>query len=278
VFRKLSVVTLFASFFFVAHLSLCAGSGGVLRVQGSGPFLSLTRRWAEEYMKKHRGAVVQVVLVSSGAAISALLDGSADIIQASRPVKDSEKERILKRRGQPVKETPIAMDGIGIFVNQDNPVTEITLAQLKLIYSGRVASWISLGSTLGPITVYGLDSSSDLYAFFRESVLDREGFGAGILSFSGVPAVVDAVARDSRAIGYGGINPKGVKVLPLKKDDPSDAVEPTPENIAHGKYPLSRRIFFDTVGAPEGLTQSFMNWVLGPQGKKICLKSGYFTP
>jgi len=191
-------------------------------------------------------------------------------------MSDSEKERIRRRRGKPVQEIPVAMDGIGIYVNRENPVTEITLTQLKLIYSGQVSDWASFGSTLGPITVYGLDSDSGLHAFFKESILGHESFGAQVLSFSGAAAVVDAVSRDSRAVGYGGIPAKGVKVLPLKKDDQSDAVEPAPENIARGKYLLSRRVFFDTAGPPAGLAKSFIDWVLGSQGRKICLSGGYF--
>lgn len=275
--RRRAFISSSALLFSFTLTPLWAGSNNTLRIQGSGASVPLIRRWAEEYMKKHKEATVQVIQESSGTAVTALLSGSADIVKTFQPLKDSEKAQLLNKCGKPVVETPVALEAIGIYVNPDNPVTELNLHQLKSIYSGRVTDWMALGSTLGRITAYKLEESSDPYDFFKENVLNNDGFGTGAVGLPVTPEIIEAIRRDSQAIGYGGIvNAKGIKILPLKKDEQGDAVEPTLENIARGKYPLSRKIFFDTAGPPEGPAKAFVDWVLGSPGQKIGLAAGYF--
>lgn len=252
-------------------------SAKTITIKGSDTMVILAQRWAEAYMKAHPGAVVQVTGGGSGTGIAALINGATDIAQASRPMKPEEKAAVKTRRGREVAEIAVALDGLSVYVDEKNPIEKISMPRLKAIYTGQIATWEALGVPLGPIIAYGRENNSGTYAFFKEHVLGQEDFAPEVLSLPGTAAVINAVSKDKRAIGYGGIAySKGTKILKVSRDDQSPATEPSMANVDSGKYPLARALFFYTSGKAEGDLKTFIDWVLGPEGQKICQDVGYF--
>lgn len=248
-----------------------------ITIKGSDTMVILGQRWAEEYMKIHPRVVIQVTGGGSGTGIAALINGSCDIAQASRPMKSQEKNAVKKNRGQEVQEIPVALDGLAIYVHQSNPLKTITVTQIKAIYIGKVSTWEAMGISLGPIITYGRENNSGTYAYFKEHVLNNEDFAPEVLSLPGTAAVINAISKDKKAIGYGGIAyGKGIRALRVSKDDKSPAVEPTLGNVVKGVYPISRHLYFYTAGKAQGDTKLFIDWIVGAEGQKICDQVGYY--
>ena len=127
------------------------------------------------------------------------------------------------------------------------------------------------------IILYGRENNSGTYMYFKEHVLNRADFAPQVQTLPGTAAVINAVSKDRRSIGYGGIGyVKGVRTVPVKKDDNSAAVEPTLENVVNGAYPISRYLYFYLVHEPEGAVRQFVSWALGEEGQEVCAKVGYY--
>lgn len=249
-----------------------------ITIKGSDTMVILGQRWAETYMKIHPGVVIQVTGGGSGTGIAALINGSADIAEASRPMKDKEKLEVKAKRGSDVVEIPTALDGIAIYVNEKNPITRITTAQLKSIYQGDTKSWKSLGGSDAGIVLYSRENNSGTYAYFKEHVLREEDFSAECQTLPGTAAIINAVAKDPNGIGYGGIGySKRVRVLAVATNDSLGYVEPTEANVTSGKYPLARFLYWYCVGEPSGDAKNLINWVLSEDGQKIVTDVGYYA-
>jgi phosphate transport system substrate-binding protein len=246
-------------------------------VKGSDTMLPLGQRWAEEYMKKNPKTIIQVTGGGSGTGISALINGTTDICEASRGMKDTEKKQLAEKSGAPPVETPVAKDGLSVYVHESNAINELTMAQLKAIFTGKVTSWKALGGPDSKIIPYSRENSSGTYVFFKEHVLENADYTPRAQSMSGTGAVVNAVAKEKFAIGYGGAAyAKGIKVIKIKKDDKSTGIAPSDATIKNGTYPLSRPLFFYTRAKTSDEIQAFMKWVLGKEGQEIVTKVGYF--
>jgi phosphate transport system substrate-binding protein len=254
-----------------------AASERPLTIKGSDTMVILGQRLSEEYMKNHAGKVVQVNGGGSGTGIAALINGTVDLAQASRPMKDKEKEDVQKNRGAGVVETPVALDSLAVFVNAGNTVSELTVAQVKAIYKGEVTNWKDVGGSDATIVMYGRENSSGTYDYFREHVLDKEDFSPRVQTLQGTAAVVNAVGKDPNAIGYGGIAYEASsKPLALKKDDASPAVAPSEATVADGTYVLSRYLYYYyTDNAPERVTE-YVKWSLTPEAQSFIAEVGYF--
>lgn len=237
----------------------------------------LGQRLAEEYMKSHAGKVVQVNGGGSGTGIAALINGTVDLAQSSRPMKDKEKADVEAKRGGAVVETPVALDSLAVFVNDGNPIRELTVAQVKAIYQGQHSNWKELGGNDAQIVLYGRENSSGTYDYFREHVLESEDFSPRVQTLQGTAAVVNAVGKDPNAIGYGGIAyESSARPLALKKDDSSPAIAPSEESVADGTYVLARHLYFYyTDNATERVTD-FVSWSLGAEAQRLISDVGYF--
>jgi len=261
-------------------LSGCGDSGtqvNNITVKGSDTMVILGQRWAEIYMSRSPGVTIQVTGGGSGTGIAALINGGTDIGEASRPMKDKEKQQVRARHGKEVKEIPVAMDGVAVYVHDSSPVQFLTQSQLKDIYTGRLTNWKEVGGEDGKIVAYSRENNSGTYVFFKEHVLQNEDFARDVQTLPGTAAVVNAVSKDERSIGYGGIAySSGVKAVPIRPDPSSPAVQPSLQTVQSGEYPLSRNLFFYTVGEPEGQVKAFIDWVLGPEGQKVCESVGYY--
>jgi len=246
-------------------------------VKGSDTMVILAQSWAENYMKEHAGLTVQVTGGGSGVGIAALINGGTDICEASRPMKAVEKDQVRNRHGKDVKEIPVALDGLAIYVSESNPIKTITETQIKSIYTGKITNWRDLGGKDSRIVAYGRENSSGTYQFFKEHVLGKEDFAREVQTLPGTGAVVNAVSKDPASIGYGGIAyASGIRVIPVSRDEKSEAILPSLDTVKSGQYPLARNLFFYTVGEPSGDVKTFIDWVLGPEGQKLCETVGYY--
>ena len=252
-------------------------AGKTITIKGSDTMVILGQRWAEEYMAKHKGAVVQVTGGGSGTGIAALVNGSADIAQSSRPMKDAEKDDVFKNRGAKVYEIATSMDGMAIFVHEDSPVAKLSLPQLKGIYQGVITNWKDVGGPNADIILYSRENNSGTYAYFKEHVLNKEDFAPECQTLPGTASIINAVSKDPKSIGYGGIGyASGVKEVMVSASDTSQPYLPTHENVESGRYPLSRFLYWYTVGEPTGDVKDLVSWVLGPEGQKVVTTVGYY--
>ncbi|HUP59408.1 MAG TPA: PstS family phosphate ABC transporter substrate-binding protein [Thermoanaerobaculia bacterium] len=253
-----------------------APSNKPLTIKGSDTMVILTQRLAEEYMKTQPGAVVQVTGGGSGTGIAALINGTTDLAMASRAMKDDEKQQAAAARGSEVVEQPIALDALGVFVHATNPVQQLTIAQVRDIFQGKITNWSGIGGKNAPIVLYGRESSSGTYDYFREHVLNKGDFAPAVQTLQGTAAIINAVGRDANGIGYGGIAyAKEVRALAIS-DEGKAAVAPSEASVADNTYPLSRKLFFyHAQNAPERV-MTFVQWSLTPEAQALVTKVGYF--
>lgn len=252
------------------------GNDKPLTIKGSDTMVILGQRLAEEYMKVNPGSVVQVNGGGSGTGIAALINGTVDLAQSSRPMKGDEKEKTAKSRGSEVVEVPVALDALAVFVHASNPLQNLTIAQVKDIFQGKVKNWSEIGGPNAPIVLYGRESSSGTYDYFREHVLEKGDFAPAVQTLQGTAAIINAVGQDTNGIGYGGIayakevRPLGISAAGAQPVTPSEAT------VADGTYPLSRKLFFyHPASAPERVTK-FVQWTLTPEAQALVTRVGYF--
>jgi phosphate transport system substrate-binding protein len=253
------------------------GGQETITVKGSDTMVILAQRWAEAYMGAHPGVTVQVTGGGSGTGISALINGTTDICDASRPMKKSEREKLKQRFNTLGVEIKAAKDGLALYINATNPVTELTLAQIKAIYTGQITNWSKVGGPDAKIILYSRENNSGTYVYFKDNVLDGEDYAPSAQNMPGTAAVVNAVAKDKFGIGYGGdAYGKGIKFLKVKKDASSPGVEPTAENVKSGEYPITRFLYMYTRSKPTGALKEYIDWILGAEGQEIVTKVGYY--
>jgi len=248
-----------------------------ITVKGSDTMVILGQRWAESYMNSHPGSVIQVTGGGSGTGIAALINGTTDICQASRPMKDDEKRKLRDRYQTMGTEIPVAKDGLSIYVHESNPVKDLSIAQLRQIYTGQVTSWKALGGADAPIILYGRENNSGTYVYFKDNVLLGADYSARVQTLPGTAAVVNAVGRDPNGIGYGGAAyARGVRECAVKKDAGSPAITPNAATVQDGSYPITRLLYFYTRTKPAGPVKQFVDWVLSAEGQKLASQVGYF--
>ena len=247
-----------------------------ITVKGSDTMVQLGQRWAEVYMDLHPGTDIQVTGGGSGTGIAALINGSTDIAQASRTMREEEEQEALAQRGSEVVETPVALDALAVYLHTENPVESLDIGRISGIFRGEITNWSSVGGPDAPIVLYGRENSSGTYVYFREQVMDDAEFAPAYQALPGTAAVINAVSEDPTGIGYGGIGyVSGVKAISIAGSD-GQPVEPSMDNVLTNRYPLSRSLYFYTIGEPDGPMAEFVAWVLGPEGQAIIEEVGYY--
>ncbi len=261
----------------LAALTLPAlASAQALTVKGSDTMVILAQRWAEEYMKKNPSNKVQVTGGGSGTGIAALVNGTTDVANSSRSIKPDEVAKVKEKFNVEAVETTVARDGVAIYVNDSNPVQQLTQEQIKAIYLGDVTNWKDVGGPDARIVLYSRENSSGTYVFFKEHVLKNADFAPEAQTLPGTAAVVNAISKEKFGIGYGGAAyAKGVKELKIVGAD-GQAVLPNAENVKSGKYPLSRPLFMYTRGAPTTTAKKFIDFCLSKDGQAIVTQVGYY--
>ncbi len=249
----------------------------VVTVKGSDTMVILSQRWAEKYMSSHPDATIQITGGGSGVGISALINGTTEICNSSRPMKTSEREKLKVRFASLGVEIKAARDGLSVYLNETNPVSELSLDQIRRIYISDITNWKDVGGPDAKIIVYGRENSSGTYVYFRDFVLKGADYTPLMQSMPGTAAVVNAVSKDKLGIGFGGAAyAKGVKFVKVKKDANSEAYEPTPEAIKAGQYPITRYLYMYVRSRPTGPVKDYIDFVLSEEGQKIATEVGYF--
>jgi phosphate transport system substrate-binding protein len=250
-------------------------AGTSITIKGSDTLVRLGQRWAEEYMKINKSVVIQVSGGGSGTGIASLLNGGTDICEASRDMKKKEYDMAGEKGIEPYR-ISVALDGISVFLNEENPVSELSFAQLKGIYTGAITNWKEVGGVDARIILYGRENNSGTYAFFKEKVLDKEDYSEYTQTLPGTAAVVNAVSKDKSGIGYGGIAwAKGVKFAAVRKADDDPAILPSSETVSNGAYPISRELYWFFNGKPDGELKKLVNWALSKDGQKVAEAMDY---
>ena len=272
----------------------CGGSGdngstkgedeSAIRIEGSDTMVNLAQAWAERYQESNSSVEIEVSGGGSGVGIKSLISGQADMANASRKMKDSEKTRAKEELGKDPVELIVGRDALAVYVHKDNPIDEISLAQLKAIYAdgGNITNWSDIGITMpertaDEITRVSRQNNSGTYAYFRESVLDEEDFKLGSIDQSGSKDVVALVSTTLNSIGYSGMGyaTPDVKMLKIKSSDDGDAVEPKAENVINNTYPIARPLHIYTLGEPAGNVKEYLDWIMSDAGQAVVSEMGY---
>ena len=228
-------------------------------------------------MKDHPNATIQVTGGGSGTGIAALVNGTTQICQSSRPMKDEEKASVKQQRKADVSVIPVAIDALAVYLNKQNRVDHMTMEQVRRIFQGEITNWKDVGGPNANIVLYGRENNSGTYVFFKEHVLANGDFAEKYQPLGGTAAVINAVVKDVNGIGYGGIGyATDLKAISIAKDAASEPVAPTMENALSNKYPLSRFLYWYTASAPAGTIKDLVDWVLGPQGQNTVKDVGFY--
>jgi phosphate transport system substrate-binding protein len=265
--------------------STCGRSGqNTIQVKGSDTMVNLGQSWAEKYMEENPGEFVAVTGGGSGTGFSSLVSGTCDCAMSSRNIKN--KEIVLaNKRGVYPYEIVVALDGLAVVVNPENPVDRLTMDQLAGIFSGKLSNWKDVGGADERIVVLSREVNSGTHVYFKEHVLrkndkkSKEEFSPGALMLSSSQAIADEVAGNSAAIGYYGMGYISDKQKPVSiaKDTESPYVAPTIENVIDGAYPISRPLLMYTNGPPQGLIKKFLDFALSDVGQDI-VRATDFVP
>ena len=265
--KSLFAFLIVSAFCFMTNLA----SAEKLVVKGSTTVLPIAQKMAEEYMKQNPDVKISISGGGSGNGIKALIDGSTDIANSSRFIKDKEVKLAIERDTYPVP-FAVAYDCIVPVVHPTNTLANITMAQLKDIYMGKIKNWKEIGGPDRPVVVISRDTSSGTYEVWEEKVMKKERVFPGALLQASNGAVAQAVAKNKNAIGYIGIGYLNQDVKALSVNSIKGSVEST----LNGTYPISRPLFMFTPGWPKGVTLNFINFVLHPEkGQKYVGDAGY---
>ncbi len=240
-----------------------------LVIKGSTTVLPIAQKAAEEFMKIHPDVNVSVSGGGSGNGIKAIIDGTTDIADSSRFIKQKEVALAVEKGVYPVP-FGIAYDCIVPVVHPSNPVTNLTLAQLKDIYEGKVKNWKQVGGPDKPIVVISRDTSSGTYEVWEEIVMEKARVFPGALLQASNGAVAQAVSKNQNAIGYVGLSYLNKELKGLSVNGEKASIE----NPA--AYPISRVLYMFTKGWPTGTTLKFINFIMNPQkGQRIVAEADY---
>jgi phosphate transport system substrate-binding protein len=277
----------------IAPYAKVGGISGNLTSIGSDTLNNLMTLWAEGFRGAYPNVRIQIEGKGSSTAPPALISGTAQLGPMSREMKPSEIDGFEKKFGYPPAKVKVAIDALAVYVNKDNPLDKATLPQVDAVFSkGRtcgyptnIATWGELGLTGAwvskPISLYGRNSASGTYGFFKEHALCNGDYKDTVKEQPGSASVVQGVAEDQQGIGYSGIGYKtsGVNALTLAKKDGASFVAPTPEDVYAGRYPLARFLYVYVNQPPnkpaDPLVKQFLSYVLSQEGQTVVVKDGY---
>jgi phosphate transport system substrate-binding protein len=241
-----------------------------IRLKGSDTMKIMALRWAEEYMKEHPDISVYVDGGGSAQGFQALIEDESDICASSRPMLPHEVRQLAEKHQRLGISHLVAKDALSVYLNLSNPIRNLSIKQLKDIYTGRVTNWNEVGGLNQPIILYSRSPNSGTYLYFKEHVLGNEAYAAEAEIRFSTQSVVDGVIENTSAIGYGG-TAYGEKVYHCK----IDSYAPGIENVLHDYYPIARYLYLYTLDTPKGHIKDFIDWILDRPGQVIVAKVGY---
>ncbi|MEA3412246.1 MAG: phosphate ABC transporter substrate-binding protein [Pseudomonadota bacterium] len=252
--------------------------------KGSDTLVNVAQAWAEAYQTVNPDVAIAVSGGGSGTGIAALINGTVDIANASRKVKDKEME-MAKQRGNTPVEHIVGYDALAVFLNSANPMDTLSIEQLNEVFGrgGKATKWTDLdvevqGCKGQKIVVVSRQNNSGTYVYFKKAVLGKKGkFRQGTLDMHGSKDVVDLVEKTPCAIGYSGLAyaTDHIKMACIDGGQGKDCVSPSVASAADGSYPIARPLFMYTDGEPQGDVKTYLDWVLSDAGQCIILEKGY---
>jgi phosphate transport system substrate-binding protein len=271
-----------------------SGVSGNISSVGSDTLNNLMTFWAESFAKYYPNAKVQIEGKGSSTAPPALISGTAQLGPMSREMKGTEIDQFEKKYGYKPTGLRTSVDALAVFVNKDNPIKCLSMAQVDAMFSKSrrrgakddIGTWAQVGLTgewaARPLSLYGRNSASGTYGFFKEHSLRNGDFKDSVKEQPGSASVVQGVTVDRFAVGYSGIGyaTAGVRAVPLAEKEGGKCVEATADNAYNGTYPLARFLYVYINKAPnkplDPLVREFARLMFSREGQEAVVKDGYF--
>ncbi len=260
-----------------------AGTGRSIQNKGSDTIVNLALAWAETYAVVEPDVSIAVTGGGSGTGIAALINGTVDLANASRSMKETEVEEAKKNGIEPIEHV-IAIDALAVIVHLDNPVSELTIQEMSDIFTGKITNWAEVGGNDKSIILVSRESNSGTHVYFLEEVI-RKGekentdiFAPQTLLMPSSVGITSEVRRNPNAIGYDGlgyVDPAHEKILAIAIDNDAPFVLPSVETAADNSYPLSRNLYMYSAGEVSGALAEYLSWILGSEGQKIVADLGF---
>lgn len=243
-----------------------------ISVSGSDTMYHLTIRLASEYMKQNQGKTIYVNGGGSSAGFEALQKGKADICMSSRNIRSDEVRNLANNYSAIGMSYLIAKDALSIYLNIDNPINELSLKQVRDVFSCKIHKWSELGGSNDSIETVIRTPQSGTYEYFKSHVLEDDNFCENAVSINSTSSVVNMIISNVNAIGFGGISyQEGVKLLKV------NGIAATEKNVRNDTYPIIRYLYFYTIKSPRGEVKNFIDWVMSPNGQKIIDDFGFIS-
>ena len=250
--------------------------------KGSDTIVNLALAWAEQYQSLHPEVRISVTGGGSGTGIAALINGTVDIANASRQIKEEELSEARDNGADPV-EFVVARDAIAVIVNPENPVNQLTLQQISDIYSGKINNWLEVGGEDRPIVRLSRETNSGTHVYFLEVVLrlgqedNKTLFAVNTLLLPSSEGIIAEVSDNPNAIGYDGlgyVTPE-VKVIAVAREDGGPYVLPSVETVNDGEYAIARDLYVYTASEPTGAVKQYLDWIMSPEAQEIVTDLGF---
>ena len=276
----------------IASVATPAADRVLIQNKGSDTLVNVAQAWAEHYKDVNKEVAVAVSGGGSGTGIAAMINGTVDIANASRKMKDKELKK-AKEKGQNPIENVVGYDALAVYIHHDNPADSLSIEQLAQVFGrgGKATKWGDLGLKVpgcksDEIVVVSRQNNSGTYAYFKKAVLkaaakkgtiDKGSFRQGTLDMHGSKDVVDLVEKTPCAIGYSGLAyaTDHVKMACIATGTGGKCVNPSVATASDKSYPIARPLFMYTNGVPTGHIKEYMDWILSDAGQCILLKKGY---
>ena len=250
--------------------------------KGSDTIVNLALAWAEKYQSDHPNVSISVTGGGSGTGIASLVNGTVDIANASREIKDEEVAEALSNGVKPVEHI-IARDAIAVIVNPENPVNELTLQQISDIYSGKYSNWLEVGGEDRPIVRLSRETNSGTHVYFLETVLrlgDKENktlFSMDTLLLPSSEGIISEVRDNPNAIGYDGLGyvPDDLKMIAIAKEEGGAYVLPSIDTVNDKSYAIARDLYMYTDGEPRAVIKEYLDWILTDEAQLIVADQGF---
>jgi len=253
-----------------------AEDAGTIQIKGSDTMVNLGQAWAEEFMMQHSDASIAVTGGGSGTGIASLINGTCDIAECSRSMKQQELD-LAKKHGRDVHEFEVAVDALAVVIHPSNPVQNLTIEQLSDIFTGKITNWKEVGGKDQKILSLSRDRNSGTHIYFLEHVVRKgnekgpEQFAPAVLMLPSSQAIVDEVSQSDSTIGYiglGYVSPK-IKTAAIARVKEGPFVLPSMATAMDKTYPLARPLLFYTKDEPQQTEKAFIDFVLSSQGQEI---------
>ena len=263
----------------------CQKASQPLQIKGSDTLVNLVQILAEEYMEKHPGSAIAITGGGSGVGIAAITNGTVDIANHSRPLKEKESEA-CRENGIDPNTIVIGIDGLSVIVNESNSLDSLSMEDIGRIYRGEVETWKQVGGPDANISFYGRQPNSGTYVFFQEHVLGNKDYSPNMKQMNGNAQIIEAIKTDIHGIGYVGVGyvfdeqgnvQSGIKILKVSAGN-GPAYSPTNiDDVKSGRYPIARPLFQTVNGMPTGRIRDFIAFELSPEGQRIVEEQGFFS-